>query len=391
MLGYVPKNDEKKNSVHKGLKETVGGNISDGSSVYSCFLDMSKAFDYVNHELLIAKLAGKGLPDHLVQIFKSVYAKTTVRVCVNGVFSDSWKIHRGVRQGGITSAFLFNIYIDDILSTISNFKVGCILGFKRVNIQAYIYADDVVLVSLSLSSLQFLINQMSELLDTHVLRVNVIKTVAMIFNKNINRVNKEVNIFYKDSRLDVVNNFKYLGCLLKSDLCEDFDIYRCKLSFKSSFGFLFRKFYSVNLEVFYSLFNLFCSSFYGSELWVNRAKCSRNFKDLSIAYHSAFKKMFSFPKFYSNHFTCNVLNAFTFEHFINFKCIRFLFWLYKNDRPCFTLHKFYFSNMSLYRQKIDKVVREKYNMSNILENDIDGIVSRISFIQHREPFSMCIP
>ena len=66
---------------------------------------------------------------------------------------------------------------------------------------------------------------MSELLDTHVLRVNVIKTVAMFLNKNINRVNKEVNIFYKGIRLDVVNNFKYfkitlstLRCLLKSDL-----------------------------------------------------------------------------------------------------------------------------------------------------------------------------
>ena len=74
--------------------------------------------------------------------------------------------------------------------------------------------------------MQFLINQMSELLDKHGLRVNVIKTVAMIFNKNINRVNKEVNIFYKGSRLDVVNNFKYLGCLWKTDLCEDFDIDR---------------------------------------------------------------------------------------------------------------------------------------------------------------------
>ena len=129
---------------------------------------------------------------------------------------------------------------------------------------------------------------MSELLDTHGLRVNVIKTVAMIFNKNINRKNKEVNIFYKDSRLDVVNNFKYLGCLLKSDLCEDFDIDRCKLSFKRSFEFLFRKFYYANLEVFNYLFNSFCSYFYASELWVNRVKCSRNFKDLSIAYHSAF-------------------------------------------------------------------------------------------------------
>ena len=72
--------------------------------------------------------------------------------------------------------------------------------------------------------------------------------------------------------------------------------------------------------------------------------------------------MLGFPKFYSNHFTCNVLNAFIFEHFKNVKCIRFLFWLYKNDGPCFTLHKFYFLNMSLYRQEIDKVVSEKYNI-----------------------------
>ena len=47
--------------------------------------------------------------------------------------------------------------------------------------------------------------------------------------------------------------------------------------------------------------------------------------------------------------------------------------------------------MSLYRQEIDKVDREKYDMSNILENDIDGIVSSISFIQHSEPSSMYIP
>ena len=69
------------------------------------------------------------------------------------------------------------------------------LSFKRVIIQAS--ADDVDFLSLSVSPLQFLINQMSELLDTHGLRVNVIKTVAMIINKNINRVNREVNIFIR--------------------------------------------------------------------------------------------------------------------------------------------------------------------------------------------------
>ena len=94
------------------LKETIGGSIAGGSSVYSCFLDMSKAFERVNHDLLLSKLANKGLPTHFVRIFKSVYAQTTVKVRVNESFSDSWRICRGVRQGDITSAFLFNIYIE---------------------------------------------------------------------------------------------------------------------------------------------------------------------------------------------------------------------------------------------------------------------------------------
>ena len=101
------------------------------------------------------------------------------------------------------------------MSSISNFKVGCFLGFKRVNIQAF--ADDIVLLSLTVSSLQFLINKMSEMLDKHELSINIRKTVSMIFNRNLNRVNKDVQIFYKDDRLNVVSDFKYL-CFLKPDL-----------------------------------------------------------------------------------------------------------------------------------------------------------------------------
>ena len=102
------------------------------------------------------------------------------------------------------------------------FKVGCFLGFKRVNIQAY--AADIVLLSLTVSSLQFLINKMSEMLDKHELSINVRKTEAMIFNRNLNRVNKDVQIFYKDGTLNVFSDFKYLGCFLKPDLCEDIAI-----------------------------------------------------------------------------------------------------------------------------------------------------------------------
>ena len=108
----------------------------------------------------------------------------------------------------------------------------------------------------------------------------------------LSRNNKNIRLFYRETVLSIVDSFKYLGCFLTPNLCEDLEIDRCNLSFKRSFGFLFRKFNYLSIDVFYSLFGSFCSSFYGSELWVNRKNCSRNFKSMSVAYHSAPKNMF---------------------------------------------------------------------------------------------------
>ena len=139
-----------------------------------------------------------------------------------------------------------------------------------------------------------------------------------------------VSLFFNGTRLNVLNSVKYLGCVLTSDLNDSFDIDRCNVSFTRSFGFLFRKFNSVNVEVFYSLFESYCNSFYGAELWLDRKKCLKSFKQCVVSYHSALKKILGIPRFYSNHFTCDALNAFTFEKFLNLKCLKFLLWLNKS-------------------------------------------------------------
>ena len=60
-----------------------------------------------------------------------------------------------------------------------------------------------------------------------------------------------------------------------------------------------------------------------------------------VLYHySLKKKILGVPKYFSNYFICDVFNAFTFEHFINFKCINFLFWQVKCRSPCFAVHRF---------------------------------------------------
>ena len=129
--------------------------------------------------------------------------------------------------------------------------------------------------------------------------------------------------------LSIVDSFRKLGCFLTPnlcDLCENLEIDRGNLSFKRSFGFLFRKFNYISIDVFYSLFGSFCSSFYGSELWVNRKNCSRHFKSISVAYHSALKKILGLPKFYSNNFICGLLNVMIFKNLRIFNLI--MVWLF---------------------------------------------------------------
>ena len=174
-------------------------------------------------------------------------SRSRISVNFNGSFSEQWNIVRGVRQGGVTSAFLFNIYINDILDAISNLKVGCKIGINRINIIAY--ADDMILMAPSVRSLQLLINKISLLFDEYFLKINVQKTVVMCFKRTKNCVPKNLKLYFKGHELTVVNNFKYLGCVLTSDLNDSFDIDRCSLSFTKSFGFLFRKFKSVNIDI----------------------------------------------------------------------------------------------------------------------------------------------
>ena len=136
------------------------------------------------------------------------------------------------------------------------------------------------------------------------------------------------------------------------------------------------------------MFQSYCSSFYGAELWIDRKRCLGNFKQCSVSYHSALKKILGIPKFYSNHFTCNALNTLTFENFINFKCLKFLFWLSKCNSDCFYLHKIYFLNSSNYISNFNKLWFNKYGVTNVLENDLCALISRIWFVQSREESSM---
>ena len=127
------------------LKEVIDFYKSKSTSIYVCFMDASKAFDRVNHWLLFKKLIDRGMPLIFVRILMEWY--TTQKACVRwgSAVSDSFFVTNGVRQGGILSPLLFNVYMDGLSSSLSNTPTGCSIGGVMVN--HIMYADDLVIIS----------------------------------------------------------------------------------------------------------------------------------------------------------------------------------------------------------------------------------------------------
>ena len=119
------------------------------------FLDFEAAFDVVDLKILKKKLVSRGFPRYLLAIVDSLMLNgdNSSRVVVNGAMSD-WIVRtRGLLQGSVLSPYLFNIYVDDLIT--------------RLNAQSSVpvclfYADDGLLLTESFQEAQKLLDQVIE-------------------------------------------------------------------------------------------------------------------------------------------------------------------------------------------------------------------------------------
>ena len=294
------------------VKQVLDYYTSNGSPIYMCFLDLSKAFDRVNHSMLFKKLLGRHMPAIIVRILQTWYRTQTFVIKWNDCISSDFSVSNGVRQGGILSPMLFNVFIDDLSVILRHALYGCYINGECFN--HIVYADDTVLIATSPVALQNMIDMCAEYFDKHSLVVNMKKTKCMsVLPKELKDIHVPTFYLHNSSILTVTSE-RYLGVFLSSKQSDDDSIQKEMRSMYSRGNVLLKKFRTCSDDVKTQLFKSYCSSFYCSSLWTSYKLSS--LRALCVAYNNIFRCMFGFSR------RDSVSQCFVFKDIPSFSVVR---------------------------------------------------------------------
>ena len=244
--------------------------INNNEYLYCCFVDFTKAFDYVERNILWYKLIKIGVRGQMLDIIKSMYNSVKSRVKNNNNISEAFSCNIGVRQGECLSPFLFAMYVNDLEQELETNGVnGIDLGM--VKLMLLLYADDIVLFGKSPEELQKSLNILEEYCERWKLTVNTMKTKIVVFRKG-GKLPENLHFTYKREHIEIVNNFCYLGIVFTSG-GSSFETQKTLSGQAQKAIFILRKylnnFTALSLTHIMDLFDKLITPIlnYGSEVW----------------------------------------------------------------------------------------------------------------------------
>ena len=194
-----------------------GKTLDKEENMSAIFVDLSKAFDTINHDVLLAKIKAYGLSKQVLSFMCSYLKNRRQRVQINDKFSSLKEVIAGVPQGSVDGSLLFNLFISNIFllicfSTLSN------------------YADDNNLfttgfeIQLMTQMLLFDFRTLNNWLHENVLILNPAKCHFMSFGKSTH--DKDI-FYYENLTLENINVEEVLGVTIARKLTFHQHIKKC--------------------------------------------------------------------------------------------------------------------------------------------------------------------
>ena len=193
------------------ITENIRKALDDGNIGCGVFVDLQKAFDTVDHKILLAKLNHCGIHGVSNDWFKSYLSNRNQYVSINGYESGLAALNCGIPQGSVLGPLLFLLYINDLNQAIKFCKV-------------HHFADDTNLLCLSnsIKKLNKLVNadlkHLVNWLNANKISLNVKKTEMVIFKSKHKKFEGDLKIKFCGKRPYPTDSVKYLGVKIDTNL-----------------------------------------------------------------------------------------------------------------------------------------------------------------------------
>ncbi len=296
--------------------ETVNYYLNHSSNVYMCMLDASKAFDRVNLLILFKKLFVRSMCPIVLRFLMYTYSNQQMRIKWNNTYSNTFCTANGVKQGGVLSPLLFNVYLQDLIVTLRQQGVGCHLHGMFVG--AFSYADDITLLAPTSTSLNAMLDICSDYASSHDLTFNASKTKCMYFTSDSLHIHNTV--YFMDKAIEFVDKTELLGISISTDIL-DRNIHATVQKFYCKTNSVLYDFKDIPCDTKSRLLSTYCLDLYGSTLW---NYCKSDVDYFYVAWRKTIRRLWKLP----NTTHCNLLpsinDSLPIEITLEKRCIKFI-------------------------------------------------------------------